>query len=317
MASQRACGLLALLALWSGCTSSAGLASDSADSSSVQTSEGEGTIEGVVTDDEIIPLHRARIQIVSMTDKSLPAIDLLTDDGGKFVVEGLAVGEYVVYVSKVGYREPAPETVLVGQEMVRLIFLLERLAVQVPFHESVRYQTSIPLMVCAVYPGNFFCFRPYGQFPNQFYTHVVEESQKGLLQSLIIEMRWTPRTPGCPGGMRNNVFAPEAETFTDTSKSNPYHWDSLPRVNSPTRLFIPREGNDLAAMWSAARTQLNDDEPIETSGKWTIVTNPHPAPAGAAQIGFDCAQSQPFENWLTSFYVDPAPSSLWSIFADG
>lgn len=309
-------GWVAFAVLLAGCAGSSAAPAPPGSLSVVQAGAGEGTLRGLVTDVEIVPLVGARVQIVNLEDVTAPTVDVRTNEGGRFEVTGLPLGEHIVYVSKLGYREPAPKTVAVGQEALELVYLLDRLAVQVPFHVSVRYVTSYPLMLCAIYPGNFICYRPYGQFPNQFYTHVIDEPQFGKLQSLVVEMKWTTPSALCQAGMRNDVFSPEAEAFTDWSASNPYHWDSLPKVTSPTHLFVARDGTD-RAMHSDERTELNEGKRIQTNGNCVIVTNPRP-PSDTAGIpaGMDCGYNQSFQNWVTTFYVEPATSEIWSAVAD-
>ncbi len=315
MTSRGQAGLLLLLVLLAGCAGTKAAPNDVAIPDSVVGGTGEGVIGGLVTDVEIVPLVGARIQIVDESRDWLPALNLRTDEGGRFLATGLEAGDHVVYVSKLGYGEPQPKVVTVGQEPVDLSFLLDRLAAPVPFYETVRYPTSYPLMLCLVVPGDAFCERPYGQFPNQYYTHVVDESANGRLASLVVEMSWAQEVPFCPAGMRNDVYSPDDIDFSDTSDENPYHWDSLPKVTNPTHLIIFRAGTD-DAMLSPTRTDLNDGLPLTTSGDWTIVTNPEPVAANGAPAGIDCGYNQGFTNWVTSFYLEPAPEENWSIVPD-
>lgn len=279
-----------------------------------QALAGTATVEGTVLDDEYVPVEGARVEVIYKGEKEGgQRLQLGTDAGGRFFAESLAGGEYAVYVDKLGFREPPPKIVAVGEgETVKIGFVLDRIRVYTAYHESLPYRSRSNAFVCT--PG---CLG-WWDGANLTYAYEVDELRNGPLQTLIHEMRWPASIPGCPGGRRGDVFSPQQETITAAARTreNPYYWTNVPDTGSPTHAYIPRDGGDAQAMMSAERTERNGDQPILTTGKWLVDSfHYHYDPYGLP-VAFSCGGDQTTENWLTAFYVAPAPTPDWSAFPE-
>jgi hypothetical protein len=82
-----------------------------------------GIVEGVVTDTNLVPLAGAEVTILRTTLK------LTTQAGGRFRVNAVPSGQYLLIVKRLGYR-PASQVVEVPEsDTVRLSYTLERAVV--------------------------------------------------------------------------------------------------------------------------------------------------------------------------------------------
>jgi hypothetical protein len=87
---------------------------------SLQRTAHFGTIEGIVTDTNLVPLGGAEISILRTTFK------LATQSSGRFRVNAVPQGQYLLIVKRIGYR-PATTVVDVPEsDTVRLSYTLER-----------------------------------------------------------------------------------------------------------------------------------------------------------------------------------------------
>ena len=79
-----------------------------------------GMVEGVVTDTNLVPLAGAEISVLRTTLK------LTTQAGGRFRVNAVPSGQYLLIVKRIGYR-PASQVIEVPEsDTVRLAFTLDR-----------------------------------------------------------------------------------------------------------------------------------------------------------------------------------------------
>lgn len=309
-----------ILVLAAGCTGAgAGEKSSVEPQSEVNVQQGSSSIIGTIVDAEIMPLEGAKVQVRPKGALDSSPLELVTNASGKFLADGLQPGEYNVFASKVGYREPKSQAVVIEQgSQTRVDFVLDRLRVQEPFHESFHYQTAFVGQACAIAPGSASCFGIQYSYNNP-YNLAVDESKTGLLETLVVEMKWTPSISACSGGMRSEVFSPQATAFSASEKTpkNPFYWDNLPNVKTPTRLLIQRAGEEPAAMFSPARLELNGGTPIATTGKWKVFNFHNPVGILGTPVDVACMYATPIDIWLTAFYVTPAPAPDWSIFRSG
>lgn len=321
-------GLLTVATVLSGCADGTQAESDAGaavpNAPTVLNQErGAGVIEGVVVDAEGAPIPAARIQILSTTDRDLPLNELATDEAGKFRAEGLAGGGYVVYVSKRDYLDIDPRVITVEDgSTLELRFELDRRRVYVPFHESLPWVRYYLPHFCVTAASTFQCLGPgiyfLGSGTNETYAYDADELASGELHGVVVEMQWQSSMPGCVGGFRSDIYAPDQGTIGSNARSaaNPYYWTNVPHVRTPTHLLIPRNGADPIAMHSPDRVELNDGRPLATDGKWQIRTLYHPGPTFGTPADFSCAVEQRVNNWLTAFYVKPPPTDDWSALDD-
>lgn len=93
--------------------------------------EGTGTIQGLVTNEEGLPV--AGVQIAILT-KDLTAT---TGDAGEFKFENLAAGSYQIFASKLGYDSLAKSVTLQEDETVTLEIVLSVIEVDEVYHLTV------------------------------------------------------------------------------------------------------------------------------------------------------------------------------------
>lgn len=278
--------------------------------------EGPGQLEGRVLDDEVRPLPEALIEVFRRRADLVFQLRLQTDADGLFVVRGMAAGEYVIYVSKPGYRPHKPEIVFVEDgKTTRADWILPPGPARDPFHATKTFSWNSGYSACPMAlggPAPLACLGASSTYPL-----IVDEVNNTLLMSLFVEARWPSATSLCPGAVRTDVYSPDQAGGYDTpnaqSLSNPYHWDNLPQSRSPTKVFIPRYG-DATAMMSSERTGLNGGANITTHGRWTILSSTQPHPVLGAPLDYSCMIAQTVATALTSFHGNPAPGANWSYF---
>jgi hypothetical protein len=309
--------------LLAGCADKSALKEVSATTTAPPPPE-SGAIAGTVTDEELLPIEKARVQIVG-SDGATP-IEEFTDEKGAFSAEGLTPGRYQLFVTHVAHRDAVPKfaDVLAG-EIVEVHFQLDVLRIQTPFVSILPYTFFYNLAWC--FP------EAVGQLNNGIYcqglgwdtaniTHqfLVDEPTNGILATLVHESRWTAATPVCQLGMQLDVYSPQQATLpangdmSDPARGdgNPFHWTN-PTVTSPTKIFAPRDGSEPDAMMSPKRTELNGGNPIVTDGKWSVLHwGTHADGPAGLPVPIGCTIEQRLDGYISLFYVAPAPGPEWS-----
>lgn len=293
---------------------------------------GTGTIEGTVVDSEFLPLEKAEATIWNGSAADTPVLVLFTNAEGRFVARDVAAAGYLVKASKLGYREIAPTKVDVADGVVsRLTIVLEPIASLKSNYRTLMHRTHFAYHFCVLASGNpvIPCWTSEGHLFSAEargpYLLRIDEAASGLLESLIVESKWVPTLGACPGAVRTDAYSPDQGSLGDSPQTNaalrdpknPYHWDNLPNVTSPTHLGIPREGTEAVAMHSEHRRELNGGRLLTTSGLWKIVTSLHPQGRLGAPFDIDCGWDQPVQLAVSTFFTSPAPHPKWSAFEDG
>ena len=96
-----------------------GLPGAARDSTPTRRAPPAGTIDGFVGDSNLVALQAAEVRILSSNVK------VSTGPNGRFRIERVPVGQYVVIVRRAGFR-PTSELVLVTSDTLRLSYTLER-----------------------------------------------------------------------------------------------------------------------------------------------------------------------------------------------
>jgi hypothetical protein len=287
---------------------------------SADVHQGGARIEGRVVDAEFVPVPDALVQVYPGDDQHRSVANVSSDARGAFVVQGLDKGRYVLYAARTGYRSAAPKRVEASDiGATNVTITLEALRAPRPFHVTSSYQFHYTLSVCyAGSQGTCLDLLPGG---NTTIVYRIDEKADGPLQTLVIEMRWTPTSVACDDPMRSDVYSPDQvpSSYYDAATrgpKNPHHWDNLPGTTSPTRVWIPRAGSDGRAVDSAARLAANAGKPLRTSGVWQIIADgaPHRY-LDTEALSFSCATDQRIDLWATSFYVNPASDEHWTATA--
>jgi hypothetical protein len=302
---------------------------------------GTGAIEGDVVDTELMPIEGVAVQIVppgslaafivgDRAPSGLVAgsaiVVLRSDSEGRFSVRGLEPGTYLAYGSKTGYQDAAPQHVEVMEATTSHVqMVLTPTAPAEPYHLSIAFKTLVNWL--AVHSPVFSSggiyytdsknrvtgetgYRSAMDFSNN-------ETDSTLMQTMVVEMKWTPNSAVCAAGMVSEVYSPEEPAAQRYGlDADPYHWSNGANTSSPTKLTIPRDGADPAAMHSANRTERNHGRPIETVGNWYVEFHGGFRPTLGGPVDYSCSFQQRVDGWLNAFYLDPAPAD-WSIYGDG
>lgn len=325
MSSSQLLTVLAVVALLSGCADPSAPSDTTPSSSSAATGPETGAIGGSITNDELVPIPDARIQIVGATGAPQEAF---TDDEGAYLIQNLPVGRYQLFATHVGHRDAAPKFAEVIQgETAEANFQLDVLRIQSAYVSILPYSFYYNLAWC--FPEEF------GEFNSGIYcqglgwdqanvTHqfIVDESS-GPLMTLVHEMEWTNAAPVCQPGMKADLYSPEQATLpangamSDPARSsdNPFHWEN-PTVTSPTKIYVPREGSEDDAMLSPKRTELNGGKPIVAEGKWAVLHwMTHATGPAGLPVPVGCTVEERLNGYLSLFYVEAAPGPDWSAFS--
>ena len=328
MKSALAIGTIVLVTLFAGCAAPAveTVAPPSSAPTVVNKAGGTAQILGTIRDDEGRGIEGAEIEVAHRTTSN--ATRLASDAAGRFTLEGLEAGTYVVYARKLGFFDAQPKSVELDEgETAQVNVTLRPLPSIVPFHQTKNFRVMMTWNACVVVGAPVSVTQCGASVHNtgNITTRIeVDEMQTGELDTMVVEMKWTPTVGLCPASFRSDVFSPDQADLDATfpsinsrhwADSNPFHWDNVPdRVKSPTRLVIQRVGDPLA-MHSAERTELNGGEPIETSGGWTIQPWYYATGPNGLPVDVYCVANQPVDIWSTVFFVDPMPTADWTAVA--
>lgn len=268
-----------------------------------------------------MPIVKARVHLIGAASAPREAF---TDEKGSFRVEDLPVGRYQLFVTHVAHRDADPRFVdVVAGETAEANFQLQVLSVQTAYVSILPYTFYYNVAWCfpkefGEYNSGVYC-QALGWGANVTVNFLVDEAS-GPLMGLVHEMQWTAATPVCVAGMKGDLYSPEQTdlpnngAMSDPARSpeNPFHWENE-KITSPTKTFVPREGSDVQAMWSAQRTELNGGKPIRLDGKWALLhwLDYAGGPAGLP-VPLGCTIEERLEGYVSLFYVDPAPSADWT-----
>jgi hypothetical protein len=96
------------------------------------TSLDEGSIAGLVTDDESIPLPSAQVAFKGAGGEA----EAETDKDGRFTFNGLAAGSYTLFAQRLGYEATNKKVDVVAGETATVTLVLVALAVEEPRVET-------------------------------------------------------------------------------------------------------------------------------------------------------------------------------------
>ncbi|MBI2077486.1 MAG: carboxypeptidase regulatory-like domain-containing protein [Euryarchaeota archaeon] len=306
-------------------------ASSSAPQATVHQSAGQGTLDGVVLDDEARPIEGAKVA-GQHRDVMNQTFEVASGPGGRFLVTGLQEGTYIVQVTRFGYYPSPPRLVEVKDgETASLILTLEPTPSYEPFHATKTHNIHWNWDAGVILPvvGYQGATGTSWEGSNVTEPYPIDEKASGELTGIIVEAVWTPSLAYFSGAFRTDLYSPEQTGLDATfpplngrhwADTNPFHWDNVPeRARSPTYLFVPRNGDNVSAMHSTQRTALNGGSPIETSGRWLLeVQSAGEYAKGAFGTPVDVAGTwdQNVRIHVTFFFMgDPEPG--WTFLPKG
>ncbi|MEO7083395.1 MAG: carboxypeptidase regulatory-like domain-containing protein [Gemmatimonadaceae bacterium] len=89
---------------------------------SAQSRVGLGVIDGTVSDTNLVVLSDATASILGST------VHVTTGGNGRFRIQGLHAGEYLLVVHRLGFKPMSASVVIAGADTLRMSFTLERIA---------------------------------------------------------------------------------------------------------------------------------------------------------------------------------------------
>lgn len=284
------------------------------DISVVVLDEGTGALVGHVVDPDGNGLDQVKVGLLRSEGNPILA---QTNAEGDFEVRGLAPGSYEVAAMKDEYQPAPPTTVVIDRGILSQVTITLTPNPN-PFRETLRFAGYIQEHVCATVNTRAasaadFCHTSHGGTPSEF-SVFVNETSRGPLEALIVEITWTPKVSTCSPIIRPMVYAPQPTKIGSKDTGNtadPTYWDGTKAASkSPVRLLIVRNGTE-DAMHAANRTTLNEGKPIQTNGLWRVAFEPEAARSLGTPIDVSCAVDQTLDIYVTTFYNEPAPEN-WS-----
>ncbi len=218
-----------------GCSGSGGDTQD-ADPTTPAASPGEpqGAIEGVVLNDEGLPVSGAEVALVEL------GLEEGTGDDGAFVFTAVPVGQHTVAVSKLGFESAARKILVEDGATAQTEFNLVTIAVQEdPYHLTTTYDGKITLGVLLVPWSGIFqdLHRAYGT-PNPsedvYFFNWTVYADDAYPESQLIEVEWTPTT-GVTGQNLNPLYLTSGPELADQHVIYSAPTDGLP---SPIRIEV-------------------------------------------------------------------------------
>ncbi len=195
-------------------------------SGSAQVSDDQGAIWGAVSSDIFEPLSGARIELLTM-NRTLTDHAAQTDDKGEFTISHVEPGQFILFVTRVGYESNQRSVEVVAKEVTNVRFQLNPLARVGPWVEdfdragdvqyAYSYQVEVPTQGCIIGPTVPFwgelktCGGSRGPstagetrvgpvevpegWSNSGTGSNFRESDLEDVKTIIVEMEWTPAGP--------------------------------------------------------------------------------------------------------------------------
>jgi hypothetical protein len=136
MFGARLVGLVILAMALSGCSKgSAKTTDDPSGTNVIQATDaplGSGSIEGVVTDDTLLPIQGAMVGILEVEGVAVTGAD------GAFAFRGLAPGAYVVQVNRLGFDAVSTKVDVVAEEVAPVQVILTPIVIQDTFVDVIQ-----------------------------------------------------------------------------------------------------------------------------------------------------------------------------------
>lgn len=244
-------GLLIMAVVVAGCAGG-GAPSDDGTIVDRDPPEGGGTVEGLVTDDQVRPLGGAIVAVLDVDAQTT------TDDTGKFSLQGLQPGTVQVVAQKLGYETAARSVEVAEGEVAKVTFELAAIAVSEPYTE-----------VLGPFAGYFDCRMgtliitgPCGAigWPNDISTFHFEMHED--TDVLIGETRWEQGSAATSQNLRTSF------SYGNRTSS---HWFCSATGSSPTQWQFWMEDEDCVAQGGNTQ-QLPSDEPDVPDPELDLIT---------------------------------------------
>jgi hypothetical protein len=247
--------------------------------------KGGAVIQGFVTDEAFAPIVNARVVVEELD------LSLTTDDTGQFSFTGVPAGTYGIRAERIGYN-PAKKSVTVGESgTANVEFTLKAIRKEVAYHKT---QHFAGFWECNTHEVN--CGKPLddtglseqlGRQANDAYQWTLPLDRK--LAGLVVEVVWTPGA------------SPASDRFEVTIR-NDVSQDETPL----------KEGKGASPLLVRVEQSEIETASLAEGGSVTIRVDLAPTQGQEPSdgVGFGFAFEQPFDVYVTPFYLDPAPDGF-------
>lgn len=131
--------LLALLLAFSGCVGGTPTSTDAPIATEATVNDSTGGIEGLVTDDELVPISGAQVSVVG-------GQPVRTDEAGRFALSNLEPKMHVLFATRLGYFEKQAKAEVKVGEVARVDIVLQKIPVAEPrFNEVTKWDDKLPV----------------------------------------------------------------------------------------------------------------------------------------------------------------------------
>lgn len=128
-----------LLVVFAGCVKNeGGQPAETSQAGPAVFEDGNGAIEGLITDGEHAALPGALVGLVE-----LPGIEATTDTDGRFVISNVAPGTYALAAQKLGYEPKGQKVDVVPGQATEVRLILEPLPIKVAYPETIIFNGII------------------------------------------------------------------------------------------------------------------------------------------------------------------------------
>lgn len=146
-----------------------------------------GSIEGVVTNEESLPLQGASI---GLEDSALTAA---TDAAGKFVFNDLEPRAYTVFASKLGFGSAGRAVTVMAGEVADVQIQLQAISVtNDSFYLTIPFEGYMQCSISAFSPVNCNAEGAAGEDKTSW---IVDVDRTYPLKEAVIELTWVPTSP--------------------------------------------------------------------------------------------------------------------------
>jgi hypothetical protein len=132
--------LLAMALMVAGCSGSPSSSSDIDPEVPPSLEDGTGAIEGIVTDEENLPVGGAQIGLAAIERTATSRADT-----GFYRLSGIPAGSHTIYVNRLGFEALAVKVTIVAGETLTQAFVLQALPSSDPHHQLDTHSGHIDL----------------------------------------------------------------------------------------------------------------------------------------------------------------------------
>jgi hypothetical protein len=165
-----------------------------------------GTISGILVTEDELPIAKVGV-VVKETDN-----ETLTDATGAFTFNGLAPGTYTVLASALGFESLARQIDVLAGEVADVRYVMAAVVIKAePYYVMTPYEGMVQ---CAFNP--YYSVHPCGGVTGEDTDQFLLTTEPTMpLEEVVLELVWTPATPGTAETMEIDFCDATAERQAD------------------------------------------------------------------------------------------------------